>query len=280
VSADAFQVYEGLDLLTAQPTDSERERLEHRMVSIVPVDREFTVAEFAQRAHAEIDSLIAAGRRPIVVGGTGLYLRAALGDLDLKPPPEAGLRQELERELARLGPSALYSELPAEVAAGIHPSDRRRIVRALELERLGERVHERSDQLWSRQLRQPTTLFGLVLDREPLGARISLRIERMLAAGVAQEVERAIDRGASRTARKAIGFEELAALLRDEASLEQVAERIGRRHRQYAKRQLTWMRKLSGVELVDRGRNGTQASAAAILERLDGRVAAARPTPT
>jgi tRNA dimethylallyltransferase len=145
---------------------------------------------------------------------------------------------------------------------------------------MGERAHERSDQLWSRQLRQPTALFGLVLDREPLGARISQRIERMLAAGVTQEVERAIDRGASRTARKAIGFEELAALLRDEASLEQVAERIGRRHRQYAKRQLTWMRKLSGVELVDGDRDGSRAAAAVILERLDARVAAARPTPT
>jgi tRNA dimethylallyltransferase len=278
VSADAFQLYEGLDVLTAKPSPDQLERLEHRMVSVVPIDREYTVAEFAERAHAGIDALLAAGRLPIIVGGAGLYLRAALTELDLKPPPAPGLREELERELAVLGPATLHARLSEPSARGVHPSDRKRIVRALELERMGETAYERSDQLWSRQLRVPTALFGLVIDRDLLTARIAERVERMLAGPVSQEVERALASGVSRTARKAIGFEELAAGLDGRASSEQVAERIERRHRQYAKRQLTWMRKLADLETVDRGAASAGAAAEAVLERLAGRVRAARPT--
>jgi tRNA dimethylallyltransferase len=269
VSADAYQVYEGLDVLVAKPTGAELERLEHRLVSIVPVGEEFSVAQFASHAHEQIDSLLTARRRPIVVGGTGLYLRAALTELELKPPPDQGLRDRIERELSEAGLEALHARLPADVARTVHPRDRRRIVRALELEQMGERVYDRSDQLWSAKLRQPATLFGLVMEREKLEERLMDRVERMLAEGALAEVESALERGVSRTARKAIGFQELAAHLRGEASLDEVAERIRRRHRQYVKRQLTWMRKLAGVELVDRTSLSAHAAAAAILERLD-----------
>jgi tRNA dimethylallyltransferase len=269
VSADAYQVYEGLAELVAKPGGAELERLEHRLVSVVPVEQEFSVAQFAARAHEEIDALLKAGRRPIVVGGTGLYLRAALTELDLKPPPGTGLREQIECELSELGVEALHSRLPRELARTVHPNDRKRIVRALELERMGERAYDRSDQLWSAQLRRPAALFGIVMERELLDKRLADRVERMLAGGAVEEVENALERGASRTARKAIGFEELIAHLRGEAGLDEVAERITRRHRQYVRRQLTWMRKLAGIELVDRTSSDARATATAILERLD-----------
>jgi tRNA dimethylallyltransferase len=272
ISADAFQVYEGLDVLSAKPSAPERERLEHRLISIVPLEEEFSVAQFAERAHAEIDGVLDAGQRPIVVGGTGLYLRAALTDLDLKPAPEPGLRERLEREVAELGLQALHAQLPTEVGNAVHPNDRKRIIRALELERMGERAWETSDQLWSESLRRPTALFGVVVEREQLGERIARRVERMLTAGAVEEVETALERGVSRTAAKAIGFAEISAHLRGDATLAEVGERIARRHRQYAKRQLTWMRKLPAVELIDRTDLEARAAATSVLDRLAGRV--------
>jgi tRNA dimethylallyltransferase len=268
VSADAFQVYEGLDALTAKPAEDELADLEHRLISFVPVSESYSVAQFAERAHAEIDELVEQGSRPIVVGGTGLYLRAALTELDLKPPPQPGLREELELELQELGLKALHAQLPTETAAAIHPSDRKRVVRALELERMGEEPHAGSDQLWSESLRRPAALFGLLMDREALATRIEARVEAMLDAGALEDVELAIERGASKTARKMIGFKELEAVLAGDIARDEAAERIARRHRQYVRRQITWMRKLAGVELIDRAAATAGEVAASMLDRL------------
>jgi tRNA dimethylallyltransferase len=261
VSADAIAVYEGLDVLAAKPTTA---RLEHRLVSCVPVTEEFSAGRFAALAHAEIDALLEQGRTPIVVGGTGLYLRAALTDLDLRPPPAPGLRASLEQELAAVGPAALHRRLSPATAAAVHPNDRKRIVRALELEQMERPPHPASEQLWSEALRRPAALFGIVMDRDALGARIGSRVREMLAGGAVEEVEQALERGASRTARKALGFEEIAAHLAGEATLEEVRERIERGHRAYVRRQLTWMRKLGGVRLIDR----TGVSAREAAERI------------
>jgi tRNA dimethylallyltransferase len=268
VSADAFQVYEGLDVLTAKPSAVQLERLEHRLISCVPIDRPFSVAEFAERAHSEVDGLIAQGRRPIVVGGTGLYLRAALTDLELKPPPDPGLREQLEQELVELGLKALHAQLPADTVDAVHPNDRKRIVRALELERMGEEPYTTSDQLWSDDLRRPAVLFGIVMERDALAERISQRVDEALIADLASEVEAALERGASRTARKAIGFKQAEAVLNGEMTRETAAEQIKRRHSQYARRQLTWMRKLAGVEIVDRTDLDASQAAASMLQRL------------
>jgi tRNA dimethylallyltransferase len=246
VSADALQVYRGLETLTGVPAAAERARLEHRLVSILPVDARFSVGEYAQLAHAEIDGLLAAGARPIVVGGTGLYLRAALADLALRPPPPDELRARLEADLERRGPEALHARLARGApwaAEGIEPRDRSRIVRALELLELGElEPPEGPSQLWTADTRHPTRLIGLVMDRDALYARIDARVEQMVAAGAIDEVRAAHAAGASETARKALGFDEV---LRGDV------EAMKRRTRNFAKRQLTWMRKLAGVEIVD-----------------------------
>src|SRR5260370_10865531 len=136
VSADALQVYEGLEILTGAADAAARAQLEHRLLSVVPVDSTFSAGQYAELAHAEIDGLIASGQLPIVVGGTGLYLRAALTELSLRPPPPEGLRERWTDELERRGPAALH-QLLAERAPWatetIEAGDRPRIVRALEL---------------------------------------------------------------------------------------------------------------------------------------------------
>jgi tRNA dimethylallyltransferase len=252
VSADALQVYRGLETLTGAATLDERRQLEHRLISVVPVDASFSAGQYAELAHAEVDSLLAAGRRPIVVGGTGLYLRAALTDLSLKPPPPEGIRERWTAELERQGPSALHallSERAPSAARRIDPADRQRIVRALELLDAGEldpgdpgAADPRDSELWSEAVRRPTLLVGLILDRDALYARIDARVDEMLAAGAEEEVRHANAAGASLTARKALGFEEL--LVGD-------VDGMKRRTRNYARRQLTWMRKLPAVETID-----------------------------
>jgi tRNA dimethylallyltransferase len=246
VSADALQVYRGLETLTGVASAAEQSRLEHRLVSFLPIDATFSVGEYSQLAHAEIDGLLEQGRRPIVVGGTGLYLRAALCELDLRPPPPEGVRERWVAELEREGAPALHALLArrAEWAArDIDPNDRQRVLRALELLDLGElEPPEGPSQLWSEELRHPTILAGLTMEREALYAAIGARVEGMVAAGAAEEVRRAYADGASPTARKALGFEEL---------LAGDVERMKQRTRNYSKRQLTWMRKLAGVRIID-----------------------------
>jgi tRNA dimethylallyltransferase len=247
ISADALQVYRGLEVLTGAATPAERERLEHRLLSFVPVTETFSAGQFAALAHEEIDAAIAAGRRPIVVGGTGLYLQAALTDLELRPPPPPGVRERILRELDERGVEALHAELaersPA-AAAALEPTDRTRVVRALELLEMGEEPAPAGpdSRLWTADLRRPTLLCGLTMHRERLYAQIDARVDAMLAAGAADEVRRADDAGASPTARKALGFDEL---LRGEV------EAMKRRTRNYAKRQLTWMRRLEHATLLD-----------------------------
>jgi tRNA dimethylallyltransferase len=137
VSCDAIQVYAGLEALSGAATAEERAKLEHRLLGFAPIDQEFSAGRFAELAHAEIDGLLAEGRRPIVVGGTGLYLRAALTNLDLRPPVPEEIRIAVEREIEERGPDALHAELDPDLAATVHPNDRKRIARWTELERAG-----------------------------------------------------------------------------------------------------------------------------------------------
>jgi tRNA dimethylallyltransferase len=246
ISADALQVYRGLETLTGVASPEERERLEHRLIAFVDPSETFSAGEFMPFAHAEIDAAVDAGRRPMVLGGTGLYLRAALTELSLAPQPPPELRERWERAVEERGPTALHAELKARsprAAAAIEPTDRTRIVRSLELLDLGEEPpRTEGSELWTAETRRPTRLFGLTRERAELYARIDARVDAMVAAGAGDEVRRAAEAGASRTARKALGFEEL---------LAGDVEGMKRRTRNYAKRQLTWMRKLPDVTVLD-----------------------------
>lgn len=246
VSADALQVYSGLETLTGVASAAEQAALEHRLVSFLPADATFSAGQYSELAHAEIDGLLAAGRQPIVLGGTGLYLRAALTELDFSPPPPQGVRARWTVQLELHGAPALHALLARRAlwaAESIDPNDRQRVVRALELLDAGElEPSEGPSQLWSAELRHPTLLAGLTMQREALYARIGARVDEMLAGGVREEVLQAQAAGVSDTARKALGFEEL---------LAGDVDAMKRRTRNYARRQLTWMRKLAGVHLVD-----------------------------
>jgi tRNA dimethylallyltransferase len=207
VSCDALQVYEGLETLTGVASAEQRARLDHRLVGFVPVTEPFSVGDYMRHAHREVDAALAAGRRPIVLGGTGLYLRAALADLSLvKAPPEAA-----------------------------------------------------DSELWSPETRHPTTIFGLDMDRGALYERIDARTEAIASSGATAEVEAAEAAGPSRTARKALGFEEL---------LGGDVELMQKRSRNYARRQLTWMRKIPNLIRIDRTGREDAEVAAEIVSRI------------
>jgi tRNA dimethylallyltransferase len=207
ISCDALQVYEGLSVLTGVATAEEQARLEHRLVGFVPVTERFNVGDYMPLAHAEIEAALKAGRRPIVVGGTGLYLRAALAELSLVKAP----------------------------------------------------AESEDSELWSPETRHPTTIFGLDMDREQLYARIDARAEAIFAGGAREEVEGAESLGPSRTARVALGFDEV---LRGDL------ERMQQRSRNYARRQLTWMRKIPNLHWIDRAGRDDAGVAAEIADAV------------
>jgi tRNA dimethylallyltransferase len=252
ISADAMQVYRGLPILTNQ---SERPT---RLVGIWELGRETSVAEYQELAHAAIDRTLAAGRVPIVVGGTGLYLRAALAGLDLPPAPPAGLRDRLDRLYERLGPESAHAVLmERDPAAGerVHPNDRRRVVRALELVESGASLAPDEDRLWGGGYRQPTVVFGLDVPRDVLVRRIEERTQRMFELGVEREVAAALKRPISQTGRMIHGLRDIAELPRDEA----VAS-YNRRVRRYAAYQRKWMRRIPGIVIIDANRPASEVA--------------------
>jgi len=255
VSADAMQVYRGLPILTNQGSG--------RLVAIWPLDHDASVGEYQRLAHAAIDEILATGRTPVVVGGTGLYLRAALAELDLPPAPEPGARERWEALYDERGASAAHEELARRdprAAAAVHPNDRRRVVRALELAEAGSSLRPHADRLWDARTRHPTTIVGLDVPRDVLEARIVERTRRMFERGVEEEVRAAVSQRPSATAAKTLGLREIAELPRDEAFA-----RIVIRTRRYAAYQRKWMRRIPGIVMLDANRPPAEV-ADAILE--------------
>ena len=239
VSADSMQVYRGLPILTNQS------RRPTRLVAVWDLDHEASVGEYAQLAHAAVDEIAGAGETPIVAGGTGLYLRAALCELALPPVPPPGARERFERIYDRLGPERAHDLLAKNdraAAARVHPNDRRRVVRALELAEVGQTLVPPRDRLWSEETRLPTLVFGLEVPRDVLARRIEARTEEMFERGVEKEVARAVAGRLSSTARQVIGLREVAELPREKA-----IAAINRRTLQYAAYQRKWMRRIPGL---------------------------------
>jgi tRNA dimethylallyltransferase len=258
VSADSMQVYQGLPILTNQPDRPTA------LVGIWPLDHEGSVAEYQRLAHEAVDGALSQGRTPIVVGGTGLYLRAALADLELPPAPPSGARERWERLYDRLGPGtahAALAERDPQAALAVHPNDRRRVVRALELHEAGGSLAPPRDRLWSEETRHPTQIFGLEVPKAVLEERIRERTEAMFERGVGEEVARALRAPVSRTASQIIGLREIAELPRNEA-----VAAIALRTRRYAAYQRKWMRRIPSVQTVAADRSAAE-TAAEVLER-------------
>ena len=270
VSADAMQVYRGLPILTNQ---SERPA---RLVGIWALDRDASVAEYQVLAHEAIDDVLRVGRTPIVVGGTGLYLRAALAGLELPPPPAPGARDRLDRLYDRLGAEGAHAALaerdPA-AAARVHPNDRRRVVRALELVETGASLAPAEDTLWGGGYRHPTLVVGLDVARDVLVERIEGRTRAMVERGVEEEVRTAVAGPLSQTAAMIHGLRDFAELPLDEA-----IETYNRRVRRYAAYQRKWMRRIPGVVIIDANRPPTEvADEIREMARARQRVSGDRP---
>jgi tRNA dimethylallyltransferase len=249
VSADALQVYRGLPILTNQPSDPTR------LVAIRDLADTMSVGEYAQLAHAAIDELVAGHGVAVVAGGTGLYLRAALADLDIPPAGTRSRRAELEA-VYDADPIAAYEMLAAvdaPAAEAIHVNDRRRVVRALELVETGSSLVPPSDRLWSEDMRRPTLVVGLDLPAPVLERRIVARTDDMITRGVVDEAREAKLATPSLTAEKALGLEELTTLPLDEARA-----RIVERTRRYAVYQRKWMRRMPGIVMIDADRPSEQ----------------------
>lgn len=268
VSADAMQVYEGLPILTNRSAHPER------LVGIWPLAHEASVGAYAPLAHAAIDEILASGRTPVVAGGTGLYFRAALAELKLPPPPTGGARAKWSQVYDEDGADAAHDRLRAldpAAAARLHPNDRRRVVRALELADIGESLVPDGDKLFGGAWRHPTLVVGLDVPTDVLDARIAGRTRRMFDLGVEEEARRALASGLSSTARKAIGVDEMTTLPREEAF-----EAVTTRTRRYAAYQRKWMRSLEGVVMVAADRP-PQETAAEIVDLARAREHLSRP---
>jgi tRNA dimethylallyltransferase len=246
ISADSMQVYRGAPILTAQPARPTR------LVAIWPLSHEASVGEYAELAHTAIDEVLAAGRTPVVAGGTGLYFRAALAELELPAASPAGARAQWERFYDREGAErahAALAERDTAAAAAIHQNDRRRVVRALELTDAGATLRPAESRLWSEETRHPTIVFGLEVPKEELERRIAERARGMIDAGAVQEARSAVAGSLSPTARHILGLRELS-----ELPPEQALDALVRRTRRYAAYQRKWMRRIPGIVSVDGSR--------------------------
>jgi tRNA dimethylallyltransferase len=258
ISADSAALYDGIPLLTAAPD------YPARLVGIVPLREEVSVGRYQRLAHEAID----AAALPLVVGGTGLYFRAALSEMTIPP---RGRREHWHDQVDRLGPEAahaLLAERDPAAAARVHPNDRRRVVRALELAETGNSLAPADDRLWTEDTRLPTTIVALDLAPAELDRRIEERTRAMAAAGAAGEARRAWGRPLSATARKVLGLEEFATLPEDEA-----VEAVISATRRLARYQRKWLRRMPGVTTLDANRRPEEiADAVVALERAGERL--------
>jgi tRNA dimethylallyltransferase len=271
VSADSMQVYRGLPIVTNQPSREQLARVPHHLVGVVDPREEFSVARYAGLAQSAIDDVLARGRRVVLAGGSGLYLRAALGGLTFGGTPSPTRRARLEA-LAAADPVALRERLrradPA-IYAAIDTDNPRRIVRALEVLGAGGRRPSTpvQDKLWSAAgLRWPTRLFALDVDRERLRERVEERVDEMLLRGLLDEIG-ALPQALSRTVSQAIGVREMLAVLAGDLALDEALAGMKARTRGYVRRQLTWMRKLN-ADIIPTSARPPESVAREIARRL------------
>jgi tRNA dimethylallyltransferase len=258
ISADSMAVYSGMDIGTAKPDAEAQSKIKFHLLDVAAPDEPFHVSRFRELALAALDEIRESGKRPLLVGGTGLYVRALLNGFGLtQTPADYMLRESLNREAEEGGTPALHSRLASvdTVAAGrIHPNDRVRIVRALEVYQLtGRPLSEQQEEDAAQRQSLPAIKFGLRASNEELARRINTRVDRMIDLGLVQEVQGLLDKGynVSLPPLKSLGYKEIIAYLAGEYSLEPAVEEIKRNTRRFAKRQMTWFRAEPGLIWID-----------------------------
>jgi len=267
ISADSAALFEGLPIITAAPSD------DTQLVGVVPLTEDASLGDYQRRAHMAIDAALAAGRIPILVGGTGLYFRAAISSLAVPPAVAPERRAHWQAEYDRLGPEGAHTLLRSvdgEAGRRVHANDRRRVVRALELAETGTSLAPERDHLWTDDARHETLLLGLDVPLPELDRRIDVRARLMAEGGAADEARRAWALPLSATARKVLGLEQFATLPEDEA-----VAAVAQATRRLARYQRKWLRRMPGVVTLD-GRRPAEEIADEIValasaeERLPG----------
>lgn len=261
VSCDSMQIYRGMDIGTAKPTREEMGGIPHHMMDFLDPAEEFSVGNYVSRADACVRDILSRGKRVIIVGGTGLYVDSLIAGRQFAPYPETGRREELTRIAREQGIGVLMERLRAvdpEAAARIHPSNEKRVIRALEIYlETGKTMTEHDRETQAIPPKYFPDRIGLdYINREALYARIDARVDEMFASGLIEEVQSLLQRGIpeTATAMQAIGYKELLAYFRGESTLEEAKAQIKQSSRRYAKRQRTWFRrndKIHWFELPD-----------------------------
>ncbi len=257
ISLDSMAIYCGMDIGTAKPTPEQQAVVPHHLIDIVDPAEDFSVAQYVEAAHAKIAEIRGRGREVLFVGGTPLYLKALLRGLFEGPPANWTLRREIEAEVAEVGSEALHARLEQidpVAASAIHPRDKRRLIRAIEVYRAtGEPISHQQLQFEDGRSAEECRVFVLRRPREEQNSRIDERVEEMLARGLVDEVRRLTADGKhlGRTASQAVGYREVLDYLAGQLEEAAMVQRIKTRTRQFAKRQGTWFRSLSECRFVD-----------------------------
>ena len=261
VSADSMAIYKGMDIGTAKPTIEERQRVPFHLIDVVEPEQSFTVADYQELAVQAVEDILARGKTALVVGGTGLYVRALIDGLNIPGPgPDPNLRKKLREEAEEKGASYLHSKLAAvdHVAASrIFPRDIKRIIRALEVYyQTGKPMSEVLDETRNSSTRYPDALwFGLTMERATLYRRIDKRVDDMINRGFVDEVKQLLAKGCnpSMQSMQGLGYKEIADYLENRCDLETAVELIKRNTRRFAKRQMTWFRANERIHWIDVG---------------------------
>ena len=264
VSADSMQIYKGLDIATAKPTEEEMQGIPHHLVGILDRDVSFSVADYVELAKKSIEDIASRGKLPVLVGGTGLYISSLLDGIvfpDIKS--DENVRKRIQKEIDELGAEAVFEKLKAadpETAAELHPNNKVRVIRALEVYELtGRKLSEYKAE--SRKYPSPydAVIIGIgAYDRSKLYDRINMRVDKMLENGLIDEAKEVFLAGGMKTSANAIGYKELIPYFENKSDLNTCIEKIKQETRRYAKRQLTWFRKNAKIQWI-------------MLEELDNR---------
>ncbi|GEL19003.1 tRNA (adenosine(37)-N6)-dimethylallyltransferase MiaA [Pseudonocardia asaccharolytica] len=254
VNADAMQLYRGMDIGTAKLTVAQRHGIPHHLLDVLDITETASVAAYQRATRAVVERLRAAGRAPVLVGGSGLYVQAVLDELEF-PGTDPALRAELEAELAARGPAALHARLAAldpDAAAAVLPSNGRRIVRALEIIALTGRPF-RARLPARRTPRYDAVQIGVDRPSGPLDERIALRVDRMFAAGLVEETTRLVERGLreGRTASRALGYQQVLAHLDTDGDMAAAAAETTQATRRFVRRQRSWFRRDRRIHWLD-----------------------------
>ncbi len=274
ISADSMQVYREMDIGTAKPTSKERKKVSHHLIDLISPDKNFSVSEYQRLAREAVEKISQRGKIPLLVGGSGLYVRAVLDDLDFPSGAlNSSLRKIIERRAEKEGKEVLFEELKRidpEAAQNIHPQNVRRVIRALEVIQLTGKKFSDYQKRWKLRIPfYPAKVFGISLPRDILYQKINERVEKMIENGFLEEV-RYLKRKyqLALTARQALGYRELFNFLEDKCTLSEAIEEIKKKTRNFAKRQLSWFKNDKRVIWLDAYEKSKEELVEEIIKKL------------